>query len=77
MTEKRLNDLAVSETGFVFDPYSGATFSTNLSGLEILKHLKLGASRQAIVEALREAFDVVERDADLDRHIVESDYELG
>lgn len=53
----KLRDLAVSESGFIFDPFSGTTFSTNASGLVILEQLKQGATRTAIVAALEEAFD--------------------
>src|SRR5205085_12462462 len=30
--QRHLKDLAISETGFVFDPYTGATFTTNATG---------------------------------------------
>ncbi|MBL9044235.1 MAG: HPr-rel-A system PqqD family peptide chaperone [Myxococcales bacterium] len=53
-----LKDLALSDTGFVFDPYTGATFTTNATGLLILHALREGLSRPAIVEKLRDRFDV-------------------
>ncbi len=56
--EKRLSDLALSDTGFVFDPYSGATFTVNPTGLAVLKGLKEGLGRKAISERLKEGFDV-------------------
>jgi PqqD family protein of HPr-rel-A system len=67
---QRIRDLAVSETGFVFDPYSGATFTANATGLAILNALKDGADRAAIGEALEAEFDVLES-ADLSRDIDE------
>lgn len=67
---QRLKDLAVSETGFVFDPYSGATFTTNATGLGILEALKAGADRAQLLAQLREAFDVHQTD-DLDRDLDE------
>ena len=66
---QRLKDLAVSETGFVFDPYSGATFSLNASALCLLRGLKEGLDREELLARLEELFDVT--DADLSRDIDE------
>lgn len=66
---QRLKDLAVSETGFVFDPYSGATFSLNASALCLLRGLKEGLDREELLDRLEELFDVT--DADLSRDIDE------
>jgi PqqD family protein of HPr-rel-A system len=54
-----LKNLAVSDTGFVFDPRSGATFSLNATGLAILNALREGHDLSAIVARLEAAFDVV------------------
>lgn len=54
----RLQDLALSDTGFVFDPASGATFTVNASGLCVLKAMRDGLSRAEIAARLRERFDV-------------------
>ncbi|MGB5283625.1 MAG: HPr-rel-A system PqqD family peptide chaperone [Polyangiales bacterium] len=66
---QRLKDLAVSETGFVFDPYSGATFSLNASALCLLRGLKEGLGPDELIARLEESFDVT--DADLSRDIDE------
>ena len=66
---QRLDDLAVSETGFVFDPYSGATFSLNASALCLLRGLKDGLDRDGLIARLEESFDVI--GADLSRDIDE------
>ncbi len=66
---QRLKDLAVSETGFVFDPYSGATFSLNASALCLLRGLKEGLAPDELIARLEESFDVT--DADLSRDIDE------
>ena len=42
-------DHDVSETGFVFDPYSGATFSLNASALCLLRGLKEGLGRDELI----------------------------
>ena len=65
---QRLRDLAISDTGFVFDPYSGATFTANGSALVILDCLKRGLGRIDTAAALWARFDVrgddVPRDID-------------
>jgi len=66
---QRLKDLAVSETGFVFDPHSGATFSLNASALCLLRGLKEGLGPDELIARLEESFDVT--DADLSRDIDE------
>jgi PqqD family protein of HPr-rel-A system len=68
--QQKLGDLAVSDSGFVFDPYTGSTFSVNGSGRAILEGLKQGHSREAIVEALEREFDI-QGPADLTRDLDE------
>ncbi len=67
--EQKLKDLAVSESGFVFDPYSGATFSVNATGLCLLEGMKSGLDRNGLIERLEESFDV--EDAELGRDVDE------
>jgi Coenzyme PQQ synthesis protein D (PqqD) len=62
-----MKDLALSETGFVFDPYSGATFTVNPTGLCILHGLREGLSRDEIRARMQEQFYV--RGEELDRDI--------
>jgi hypothetical protein len=62
-----MKDLALSETGFVFDPYSGATFTVNPTGLCILHGLREGLSRAELRERMQEQFAV--RGEELDRDI--------
>lgn len=69
-TSQRLRDLAVSESGFVFDPHSGQTFSLNQAGRVILEEVKRGASVGEIVAALEAAFEVA-TGADLTRDVRE------
>lgn len=75
-TPPKLADLALSETGFVFDPYTGATFSANAAGLAILHQLKAGASRADIVSHLEREFEIhagadLQRDLDEFLHLLE------
>ncbi|MCK5796266.1 MAG: HPr-rel-A system PqqD family peptide chaperone [Deltaproteobacteria bacterium] len=63
---KKLKDLAVSDSGFVFDPYTGSTFSVNATGRLILEGLRAGKSRSGLVEDLEEHFDVAGEDLSRD-----------
>ncbi len=73
----RLNELAISDTGFVFDPLSGATFTTNTTGLVVLQALKAGKGRDAIIAQLTERFETgpsdVHRDLDEFVHLLRRD----
>jgi len=54
----RIEELATSDTGFVFDPSSGSTFTVNATGLCVLRALKNGLSQGDIAARIRESFDV-------------------
>lgn len=58
----RLKDIAISESGFLFDPYSGSTFNTNETGRRILQLLKEGKDMDAIQFEIRNQFKVGEED---------------
>ncbi|MBI4957656.1 MAG: HPr-rel-A system PqqD family peptide chaperone [Myxococcales bacterium] len=65
----RLRQLAVSESGFVFDPLTGHTFTVNAAGLAVLAGLKAGLDVDAIAVGLGASFEVeggedVRRDVD-------------
>jgi len=61
-----LRRLALSESGFVFDPVSGDSFTVNETGLALLRLLQRETDTSALTEAITTAFDVtsttVERD---------------
>ena len=61
-TLERLKDLAISESGFLFDPYSGATFTLNNTGKFILQLLMEGKVIEEIESALRKKFEVGDED---------------
>lgn len=63
---ERLKDLAISESGFLFDPYSGGTFTLNNTGRFILQLLQEGKGVEDIESALRERFAVVDEDLQSD-----------
>ncbi len=58
-SSQRLRDLAVSESGFVFDPYSGQTYSLNATGRVHPRGAPARRVARAPIEAaLRAAFEV-------------------
>ena len=68
--DTHLHDLALSDTGFVFDPHTGYTFTVNPTGLAVLRGLKEGQEPEVIVGALRDGFEL-EGGEDLARDVDE------
>lgn len=58
-----LENLAVSDTGFVFDPASGATYTVNPPGLVVLNALREGLSLDETIARIHDRFDDVAPDA--------------
>jgi PqqD family protein of HPr-rel-A system len=54
----RLRELALSDSGFVFDPMTGHTFTVNPSGLLVLSMLKEGMEVEQLTQRLAEEFEV-------------------
>lgn len=74
---QKLRDLAISDSGFVFDPYTGLTYSVNAVGRTMLECIKDGLGRAAIFEAITDAFEVdphrdMDRDLDEFLHLLRS-----
>lgn len=63
MDLNRLKNLALSETGFVFDPSTGNTFTLNDSAIFILKSLRDGSTAPDIARQLTAEFDVSDTQA--------------
>ncbi|HHJ09337.1 MAG TPA: PqqD family protein [Bacteroidetes bacterium] len=59
-------NIAVSDSGFVFDPSSGESYSLNPIGTEIVKLLQQGRSHEDIIRDLTGKYDV--DDATLERY---------
>ena len=61
-----LKNLAISDTGFIFDPFSGKTFTVNEVGMVIIQSLKNGEDVGLIQNKIMEEFDTtldqIERD---------------
>lgn len=60
-------NIALSDTGFVFNPSSGDSFSVNPIGLEIMKMLQENKSHEAIKKHLHENYSV-------DKDTIEKDF---
>lgn len=62
----RLNQLAINDEGFIFDPLTGESFTVNSTGLFIIRELKKGKRDDEILNGLLEEFnlskEVAERD---------------
>ncbi len=54
------SNIAVSETGFVFDPTSGESYSINTVGQEILEQLKDGKKAEEISKAITSEYEIDE-----------------
>jgi transcriptional antiterminator len=51
-------NIAISETGFVFNPLTGDSFSTNQVGQEILRKLQSGTNQEELLKHLTEKFNI-------------------
>ncbi len=55
---ERLHQLAISETGFIFDPQTGQSFTVNQTGLFVLDGFKKGQDTDSVSHNLSEACGV-------------------
>lgn len=51
-------NIAISESGFIFNPGTGDSFSTNAVGQEIIRLLSEGKTKEEITEHLLGQYDV-------------------
>lgn len=61
-----LRRLAISESGFVFDPASGNSFTVNETGLAILRGLQHHHDLMTLTETLLRDYDIKPRDLERD-----------
>lgn len=52
-----ISRFAISDEGFLFDPSTGQSYTTNATGLKILRLLKEGKSEDEIVSAVFDEYD--------------------
>lgn len=65
--QQRLNNLAISGSGFVFDPLDGSTYSANRPAAVLIDALKAGRDRSGLIAELADSFKI--GTADLDRDL--------
>ncbi len=51
-------NIAISKSGFVFDPTSGESYSINPVGMKILQHLQEGKSLEDITGMITSEYDI-------------------
>lgn len=51
-------NIAISDSGFIFNPSSGDSFSSNAIGLEIINYLKADKSTEEIIKCITEKYTV-------------------
>ena len=61
--------LAINDSGFIFDPVTGQSFTTNASGLLVLRLCRVDQNVRRIAEALTAEFDIDL--AECEREVVE------
>ena len=55
-------NIAISESGFLFDPTGGESYTLNEQGLEILNLLKEKKTSEEISEIMTETYDIASDD---------------
>jgi hypothetical protein len=60
MVHEQLKRLAISETGFVFDPKSGHSYTVNVVGMEVLICFKNGMNEKDIIKFIIDNYEVSE-----------------
>ncbi|KPJ93306.1 MAG: hypothetical protein AMJ53_07565 [Gammaproteobacteria bacterium SG8_11] len=64
-----LRRLAISESGFVFDPVSGHNFTVNDTGLTILRSLQHEQDFTHLLQELQQEYDA--NPSDIERDVIE------
>ncbi len=66
MASEALKNLALSDTGFVFDPTTGNTYTLNETALAIVRLLKQDKTKEEIIQSIISEYEVdsdeIERD---------------
>ena len=58
MNVEQLKNLAISDSGFIFDPNSGRTYTVSQTGLDILNLLKKGSDITSIIQTIHDEYDI-------------------
>jgi len=66
MNIEHLATLAISDSGFIFDPCTGDTYNTNEIGLKIIQWIKKGKDFNELMDLLIAHYDVTEEELEAD-----------
>jgi hypothetical protein len=67
-------NIAISETGFVFNPTTGDSYTLNETGRKVIALINEGKTIEQTAKALKETFDV--DDTTLERYLFDFVYDL-
>ena len=67
-------NIAISETGFVFNPTTGDSFTLNETGRKVIALINEGKTVEQTAKVLKETFDV--DDTTLERYLFDFIYDL-
>jgi hypothetical protein len=66
MDTRKLKDLAVNESGLIFDPSTGDVFTSNATGVSIISSLKEGKDMGEVKRDVCALYDVDDETAEKD-----------
>jgi hypothetical protein len=66
MDRDKLAVLAISESGFIFDPVTGHSYTANTTGLRILELLKDGKDIDEVKSAMADEYEAGEDELSVD-----------
>lgn len=66
MSSDALKNLALSDTGFVFDPTTGNTYTLNETALAIVRLLKQDRTKEEILQSILSEYEVDSDEIDRD-----------
>lgn len=59
-------NIAISDSGFIFNPSTGDSYSSNTIGLEIIQYIKEEKSKNEIVELISKRYNIDESTVEKD-----------
>jgi hypothetical protein len=63
MKLEKLTDLAINQTGFIFDPTTGYSYNANETAVQIINQLIEGIEVEQVVKQLTEEYEVARDEA--------------
>ncbi len=63
MKREKLTDLAINQSGFIFDPATGYSYNANETAIQIINQLIEGVEVEQIVAQITEEFEVARDEA--------------